>query len=466
MKESTMSTKPFVYPFCYIGNYYLFDVNRNQIIKVPKQVYSAIVSNNEDIPAIVRECINNLLEEGYLLPNDVVEIFNPLDKYKEDYLNGNLKGMILQVTQNCNLKCRYCIYAGNTNLSRGHTSKNMTWEVAKKSIDFFAEKSIFSQTVEVGFYGGEPLLSFEMLKKCVDYLSAKLYDRVVRYKITSNGTIMDDDILSFLEENDIDFTVSIDGTENIHNANRRYAYDGRGSFEKIINNLTFMKSKNPDYYKKKVQFNSVIASQEKWDEIMYFFKTNELFKDNPVFLNNVSDNYLKESYKGSSDQRANNERIKFDSMMAKYYNTEKPYYGSIADEITRLRKLFSPMEPLPSQRHHLGPCMPGYRHLFVDVVGNLRVCEKASEKSKHLIIGNVDYGFDFDAISKLLNIGQMTDEECKMCPFIRSCKICAVSIDSVDKLSIEKKFQLCKHNKKKIINDLKDYVIYKEVGLI
>lgn len=456
--------RPFVYGIQYIGKYFIFDVNKNQIIDVPKKLYTAIIEQQGDEETI--SIIHQMQENGYLSHNKPAEILNPLDKYKEDYLNGNLKGMVLQLTQNCNLKCRYCIFAGDTNLSRKHNSKNMSWEIAKKSIDFFVEHSTFSNEVDIGFYGGEPLLVFNLLKKCVSYANEALYDKIIHYKITSNGTVMSPDILNFIKENNIELTISIDGPSDIHNANRRYAFDGSGSFDTIMKNLKYMKECELEYYTKKVQFNSVVANPKNWEQILDFFHLNELFLHNPVNLNNVSDNYLKESYQDDHTKKINSEKFKFEILMSAILKKESSYFGALSDDAMRLKKLFSPMEPLLAQMHHLGPCMPGYRRLFIDINGNFRVCEKASEKSPHMVIGDIVNGFNFGAISKLLNIGKLTESECLNCPLIRSCKICAVSIDSVDKLSIEKKKRICKFNKNKFLTDMKDYIIYKEVGLI
>lgn len=460
--------KPFIYPFQYIGKYYFFDVNRNQIIEVPKQTYYAILNIDKynDFNLDVQTTIKNLKHEGYLSSNRPLEIENPLDKYKEDYLCGNLKGMILQLTQNCNLKCRYCIFAGETNLSRSHNPKNMTWDIAKKSIDFFKENSKFSDEVEIGLYGGEPFLSFDLIKRCVTYINEMLFDKTIHYKVTTNGTVMNKEILDFLKNNNIELTISIDGPEDIHNTSRRFAIDGSGSYNTIVKNLLYIKEKEPHYFEKNIQFNSVVANQENWNQILAFFQSNEIFSQNSVQLSNVSDNYLKESYQDTDAKRINSERIKFELLMSAILNRKPQYYGKISDEAVRLKKLFSPMEPLPSKIHHLGPCMPGYRRLFIDIYGKFRVCEKASEKSPHMIIGDLENGFIFETISDLLNIGKLTESDCLECPLIRSCKICAVSIDSVDKLSIEKKKRLCKFNKDKFLSDIKDYIIYKEVGII
>lgn len=87
--------------------------------------------------------------------------------------------------------------------------------------------------------------------------------------------------------------------------------------------------------------------------------------------------------------------------------------------------------------------MPGRTRLIVDINGKLRPCEKVSEISTNFVIGTIDEGFDINQVKKLLNIGQITEEECKKCWAIRLCKICAEKADAVSELSPELKLERC-----------------------
>lgn len=83
----------------------------------------------------------------------------------DDILDVNIESINLQVTQNCNLRCEYCPYTGNFYNNRRHTNKSMSFELVKRGIDFLYNHSMNCEVVNVAFYGGEPLLEFELIKK-------------------------------------------------------------------------------------------------------------------------------------------------------------------------------------------------------------------------------------------------------------------------------------------------------------
>lgn len=96
---------------------------------------------------------------------------------------------------------------------------------------------------------------------------------------------------------------------------------------------------------------------------------------------------------------------------------------------------------------------------MVTVMGDLKPCERCSEKSSVLSIGNIYAGFDIDRVSDLLNIGKLTEDSCKKCFAIRSCRICAARIDNINSLSIKHKLKLCEQQKSELIENLKKHVI-------
>ena len=465
--------KPFVYMFQYLKGYYLFDINKNLIVEVTKGLYMALgdmcnsgnkIAMSNYSPSVVAS-LNALESRGFLSSNKPKETLNPLSLVSYDHLTYNLKGMVFQLSQNCNLKCRYCIFSGETILSRGHSNKNMTWEIAKKSIDFFATHSWFSEEVSFGFYGGEPLMAFDILKKSVEYIKEKMYDKTIHFQITTNGTLLTPKCIDFFKENDFDITVSLDGPEKIHNLNRRFSHNGQGSHSIIINHLKEFRDRYPNYYEQKVSYNSVVSDNDNWNVITDYFEKEKLFASNSVTLNNVSDTYLFASYR-TSDRYMQKKTIEFHVLLGLVFNYKTNYYGTISNEVNRLKKQFTEMAPLPYYAHHQGPCMPGYRRLFVDIYGNLRVCEKTGEKSGHMIIGNLDSGFDFNAVNRLLNIGKISRDKCLSCRAIRHCRICPVEIDGINELSQELKESLCDYNLANFTYDLKQYVIYRKLGLI
>ncbi len=138
------------------------------------------------------------------------------------------------VTSKCNLRCKYC-YEGN---NKSHRDMNI--DTANKAIDFIANMIAQEETNRrnrVVFHGGEPMLNFGLIK----FIKSRL-DKIINgnyaidYMTTINGTILNDEMIDFIKQNNIFLSISIDGTKEIHNQNRIY-HDGKGSYSILIENL-------------------------------------------------------------------------------------------------------------------------------------------------------------------------------------------------------------------------------------
>jgi uncharacterized protein len=145
----------------------------------------------------------------------------------------------LNLTQACNLNCSYC-FNGNKN------NKKMSYETAVKCIDFIlkevAEANVNQlngkmRRAEIQFWGGEPLLEWDMIKRLVDYSeNTKYKDVIVTFNSTSNGTLLTEDKFEFMQDHQLFFMISLDGTPETHNRYRKF-HDGKGSQEIIMKNV-------------------------------------------------------------------------------------------------------------------------------------------------------------------------------------------------------------------------------------
>lgn len=162
--------RPFIHTFTAGNNCYLYDVNTDKILHIPENVYQCLENNPDEqelekvTDAGAKEYILNLKEKGFLKTTRVEETEHPETKFLSSYLDSKVTTLILQVTQNCNLRCDYCVYSGSYH-NRIHSNKRMSFEMAKKGIDFLAEHSGECDKIHLGFYGGEPLLEFELIHK-------------------------------------------------------------------------------------------------------------------------------------------------------------------------------------------------------------------------------------------------------------------------------------------------------------
>lgn len=137
------------------------------------------------------------------------------------------------------------------------------------------------------------------------------------------------------------------------------------------------------------------------------------------------------------------------------------YYNNLEKSLVKERKLRT---QLSDKDHHGGPCIPGAQRLFMDVNGNFYPCERVSENSEPMCIGNIDKGFDYDKIRRLLNIGELTKESCVNCWAFRFCTLCAAYADNLDELSKKKKNSNCNFVRASLDKDLKDYCMLNEFG--
>ena len=213
-------------------------------------------------------------ELGYFRPM-VFQRKNPynMEKIKE-ILDSQLKGMFLNVTSRCNLACSYCILSGDYDNHSALKQEEMSWDTAKKAIDFYTSRANTEGIFRIDFFGGEPLLAFPLIEKATTYLNHIFKERnqEVMYSITSNGTIMNDRIIDFLIENNVLFQASIDGEKELHDHNRKYKNSDRGSFDTILKSLQAIHDRDQDYFNNRIRLKSVLTTEALDNSSENFFK--------------------------------------------------------------------------------------------------------------------------------------------------------------------------------------------------
>lgn len=172
--------------------------------------------------------IESLKEAGQLFSEDIYE------EYIDDISNRQtvIKALCLHIAHACNLACRYC-FAGKGEYN-GDTAL-MSAETGKKAIDFLIKSSGSRRNLEVDFFGGEPLMNFEVVKEIVAYgrsLEEK-YNKKFRFTLTTNGVLLNDDVLEFANKEMSNLVLSIDGRKELHDY-MRPARNGKGSYDMIL----------------------------------------------------------------------------------------------------------------------------------------------------------------------------------------------------------------------------------------
>ena len=426
--------------------YYVYDRNKNKILNISKEEYQELYKlSKKEITEKEAVCLRKYQKYGYLKDSVLEEIIHPETKYIKHYLDHRVQFLILQVTQSCNLRCDYCTYSGQYK-NRVHSGKSMTWELAKKSIDYLYNHSNEVEKVRISFYGGEPLLRFDLIKQCIEYIKEAYPERNTTYGITTNGTLLSGKIAEFLISNKFSVTVSLDGSKKDHDSNRKFASNGEGSFDTIINNIKEISKHNQEFIKN-IRFNTVLNPKSDYGTVRNYFSSEDVVCDAGVGLS------LMETinHKGDisfSDEFINIRRYDyFLLLMAMIKKLKKEAISKFMSEIKSGIDIdYTSMEDINSLNkkwHHAGPCIAGAMRMFVNTDGVIYPCEKAVETSEAMKIGEMDKGTDVSKVSKVMNIGKITEKECKNCWAISWCSMCALYAEKDGKFDSAAKRKNC-----------------------
>lgn len=464
--------KPFIHLIQINKDIYLLDINTNMICKVNEKIGDFLLNHyDEDGKGLSKEdhqLISNMKRAGMLKPNAIQTIEHPMTNFAEDMLENNLSRITLQVTQNCNLRCAYCVYSGSYN-NRMHNNKRMDVQTAKKALDFLKKHSKNSNSINVSFYGGEPVLEFQLITECVEY-AKKIFDgKELMFNLTTNATLLNDEMIYFFQKEGFYLTISLDGPEKVHDKNRDFADGVHGTYSTVMKNLKRITEIAPNYLSR-ITFNAVL------DDENNFELTNDFFMNEPIVKNmHVSASYINDVNKKEKKEYMNEENYinrgykMFVGMMfllgrVSRNNISKLVVrdlGDISEKIVKREILKEGILPIS---HPAGPCLPGFQRPFVDAYGKLYPCERINETSDCICIGNIETGFDINTVKKLLNVGKIAESYCKKCWAFNYCTQCAVTADEGKGLSSTSRLEKCERIKLYIETALKDYIVLKECG--
>jgi len=216
----------------------LWETNtETEIIDRLKQDYG-----KEQVAEAIEE-VASLIKEGVLFTKDDYEDYI-LDVTKRKTV---VKALCLHIAHDCNLKCRYCFaeegeYHGKRAL--------MSYETGKAALDFLIANSGGRRNLEVDFFGGEPTLNFQVVKDLVAYgrEQEKLYDKNFRFTLTTNGVLLNDEIMEFANREMANVVLSIDGRQKVNDKMRPFP-NGSGSYSLIVPKFQkFAESRNQENY--------------------------------------------------------------------------------------------------------------------------------------------------------------------------------------------------------------------------
>ena len=203
--------------------------SREEIIAAMNEKYASYEDiSKEDIEDCYDQ-VTSLCESGKLFSPDT---FEGMAGHLKEKTSGVIKALCLHVAHTCNLNCSYCF----ASQGKYHGDRAvMSFEVGKQALDFLVANSGTRRNLEVDFFGGEPLMNFDVVKQLVAYARAieKEKGKNFRFTLTTNGMLVDDDVIDFANRECHNVVLSLDGRKEIHDR-YRVDYAGRGSWEQIV----------------------------------------------------------------------------------------------------------------------------------------------------------------------------------------------------------------------------------------
>lgn len=356
----------------------------------------------------------------------------------------NLQVLTFVVTDKCNLKCRYCAYGDMYNGYDARTDENLSFDKAKHVLDYLfdiwtnASSMSAKRTVNIGFYGGEPLMNIELIKQIVEYVSEHTFPHIeFQYNMTTNAMLLGK-CQDFLQQHEVRLLISLDGTEE--DDCHRITANGSGSFNYVFPQIKKLKETYPSYFEKCVSFNSVLHSKSNVARIVDFFEEefgkspmlSELTRQNVVDRTLFNHMFLnvQEAIMRSGKQVFIDKKLMYVSPNISALTSFLYRYTS--ETFKDYRSMFygtHRYSNIPT-----GTCIPFNRKFVVTTNGKIMVCEhidhkyavgKVNEKGVHLNLEEIAQRYNEKYYKRIIHL-------CKNCYVQHNCVQCVFQTE-IDK---------------------------------
>lgn len=443
------------------GNFYLYDFMKKEIKPCHELIYiCSLIDKNSCCEELKTDIRKNYL--GIYTENEISYYCSKYLHYrshgyfssllKTNFLTfkaedveeeiSNISNIVFEITDACNLRCKYCAYGELYNDYDLRTNKKMTFETIKTVFEyllpFWSSKTNKSanQIISIGFYGGEPLMNFNLIQQTVAYCkNLNVPNRQFLFTMTTNATLIDK-YIDYLVENKFKITISIDGDE--HGNSYRVFHNSTESFHKVFYNIKMIQMKYPEYFINYISFNSVLHNRNSIEKTHKFIKDNfnktpEIHAINSSGIRTEKMNEFKEMFndynKSIVDKNIVKERFTSDAGIFslcqfllwydnnQFYDYETFLYSNKSKIVART-----------------GTCFPFSRKMYITVNGKILPCEKIGVQFALGQVINGRVNLDLDTIAQKYNdYYAYMFSRCKECYMINGCKQCIFQLDLTKK---------------------------------
>jgi len=359
---------------------------------------------------------------------------------------ANLPQLVFEVTDACNLKCKYCIYGEFYEDHDVRENSMLPIDKAIRLIDYLNQywnspRCTSSNTyMYISFYGGEALMNMEFVKAVVAYIEQlDCPRREFRFSMTTNAILLHRH-MDYLVEKKFNLLISLDGNE--YNHSYRVDHSGRNSFSRVIRNVDLLQERHPEYFRRYVNFNSVLHNRNSVADIYTFIKQRYDKIPSIGELNNsgIRDDKKKEfndTYRNTMEslhQAEHYEEIENDMFVS-----AESYHGLMLYLHQYSGYHFGDYTSLLFDKEKLryrptGTCSPFTKKMFVTVNGKILPCERIGQQHYMGLITDDEVVIDAQAIANLFNSYlNRIERQCSSCQNKAACTQCLFNIEGLNK---------------------------------
>lgn len=422
------------------SNSYLYDVQHSFSMLIHPDL-GKIHEKTADVDPYYLEKYAYLKKHGFFEEAEPIDFGTVIDESEINDNIVNIKQIVFETTDHCNLSCKYCSLGDLYDFSKKKRN-NINTDYALNFLKYIFDIKPKRAKLTIGFFGGEPLVNADLIIKIVEEAKRLNVEKKLdlMFTMTTNATLINNHV-QYLVENNFDLLISLDGDEK-GQSYRTFVKNDINSYSKAIENIDMIYQKFPQYFSDKVEFNAVLHNRNSIKEIYDFIynryhKIPQIAQLNADHINPDRKDAFEKMFHSRRESEVefqkegssllpivHNELISFKELKSILDNYSINFFL-----LNVLYLLYDQVNPVPT-----GTCSPFQRKMFLNTAHNLLPCEKVSYKYS---MGEVNdhVKIDIPEIARRYNsYYTLFKNVCQDCYVGISCPTCILTIENLDKL--------------------------------